>query len=49
MFIVLIFFGVTYRPQLDTPPSPLPLPPPPAPFEISITVCHEKGRHAPTP
>ena len=43
MFIVLIFFGVTYRPQLDTPP------PTPAPFEISIAVCHEKGRHAPTP
>ena len=29
-------FGVKYRPQLDTPPSPL---------EIIITVYHEKGRH----
>ena len=37
MLVVLIFFGVTYRPQLDAP-----LPPP---LEIIITVCHEKGRH----
>ena len=34
MFVVLIFFGATYRPQLDTLP----------PLEIIITVCHEKGR-----
>ena len=35
MFVVLFFFGVTYRPQLDTLP----------PVEIIITVCHKKGRH----
>ena len=38
MFVVTIFFGVTYWPQLDTPP----------PLEIIITVSHEKGRHLPT-
>ena len=35
MFVVLIFFDVTHRPQLYTYPL----------LEIIITVCHEKGRH----
>ena len=38
MVVVLIFFDVTYRPQLDNHTLPTPV-------EIIITGCHEKGRH----
>ena len=42
MFVVLIFFGVMYLPELGTPPPPLTL-------EIFIKVCDEKSKHPPTP
>ena len=37
--VVLILFGGSYWPQLDTPLS----------LEIIITACRGKGRHPPTP